>query len=118
MTINFTKPRIAFVTATAFVAGVFFASSMDWTTLLRAQNKAGGKALATATQPLADQQNAFVAIAEHVTPAVVSIARRAAARSSCRQASSSSSTSRTIRASARRSSRAARASSFRAMATC
>jgi serine protease Do len=73
MTINFTKPRLFAIAATAFVAGVFFASSMDWTTLLRAQAKTGGKALATATQPLADQQNAFVAIAEHVTPAVVSI---------------------------------------------
>ena len=73
MSINFSKPRIAIVTATAFVAGVFFASSMDWTTLLHAQAKTGGKALASATQPLADQQNAFVAIAEHVTPAVVSI---------------------------------------------
>ena len=73
MKLNFTKPRIAAVAALAFVSGVLFASTMDWTRLASAQSKAASRPLTTEVQPLAEQQNAFVAIAERVTPAVVSI---------------------------------------------
>ena len=71
----FTKPRIVAIASLAFVAGVFFASSMDWTGLLGAQSRAGAKPLLAndAMVPLAEQQNSFVAIAERVTPAVVAI---------------------------------------------
>ena len=90
MSIHFTKPRIAAIAAIAFAAGVFFASSMDWTRLLSAQGGSGGKPLTTQGSSLADQQNSFVWIAERVTPAVVSIdaqrdARRTAATPHTRQ---------------------------------
>jgi serine protease Do len=90
MSIHFTKPRIAAIAALAFVAGVFFASSMDWTRLVRAQSGTAGKAPTTQGSSLADQQNSFVGIAERVTPAVVSIdaqrdARRTAATPHTRQ---------------------------------
>jgi serine protease Do len=86
MSIHFTKPRIAAIAAIAFVAGVFFASSMDWTRLLSAQAGSGGKAITTQGSSLADQQNSFVAIAERVTPAVVSIdAQRDARHTDARQ---------------------------------
>jgi serine protease Do len=85
MSIHFTKPRIAAIAAVAFVAGVFFASSMDWTRLLSAQ-AGSGKPLTTQGSSLADQQNSFVWIAERVTPAVVSIdAQRDARRTDARQ---------------------------------
>lgn len=72
MTNPFTKSRIGAIAAVAFFAGVFFASSMDWTRFLHAQPKAA-KPLIAEAQPLLDQQNSFVAVAERVTPAVVSI---------------------------------------------
>ena len=86
MKIHFTKSRILAVAAVAFVAGVFFASSMDWTRILGAQ--AGGasrKPAVTATTSLGDQQNSFVEIAERVTPAVVSIDAQRDARKTDRQ---------------------------------
>ena len=74
MTLHLTRTRILAVGTLAFVGGVFFASSMNWTDRLFAQ------ASATATRPsqqqvqtLADASNAFVSISEHITPAVVSI---------------------------------------------
>ena len=70
----FTKPRITAIASLAFISGVFFASSMDWTHFLRAQPK-GTRAVAMrdASPTLVDDQNSFVGIAERVTPAVVSI---------------------------------------------
>lgn len=74
MNLKMTKPKFAAIAAIAFISGVAFASSMDWTKILSAQSKSNGsKPLSAAVQTLADQGNAFVAIAEHVTPAVVSI---------------------------------------------
>ena len=74
MTLHLTRTRILAVGTLAFVGGVFFASSMNWTDHLFAQ------AGTTATRPsqeqvqtLADASNAFVSISEHITPAVVSI---------------------------------------------
>ena len=74
MSTLFTKPRIVTIAALAFVAGVFFASSMDWTPLVRAQSRATrGAVTSDAPSSPIDQQNSFVWIAEHVTPAVVAI---------------------------------------------
>jgi serine protease Do len=82
-----TKSRITAIAALAFIGGVFFASSMDWTRFLHAQPRPGKVAVATAEggASLADEQNSFVGIAERVTPAVVSIdAQRDARRASPR----------------------------------
>ena len=73
MRIQFNRSVVLAVTAVAFVGGVLFASSMDWTRLLRAQPGPGAKPPATQVQSLTQQQDAFVSIAERVTPAVVSI---------------------------------------------
>ena len=72
MTIQLSKRRILAVSAVAFIAGVFFASSMDWTRILSAQSK-GAKTTLVANASLEDSQNAFVSVAERVTPAVVSV---------------------------------------------
>ncbi len=56
----------------AFAAGLIFASSMNWTRLGFAQNN-DNKPSASDVKSLADASNAFVSIADHVTPAVVSI---------------------------------------------
>ena len=57
----------------AFGAGVIFASSLDLVPWGRAQAKPGRAREIAEAKPIADQSNAFVAIAERVTPAVVSI---------------------------------------------
>ncbi len=71
------RTRVGAAVLAAFCGGMIVASSLDFTHLGLAQN-AGARATATkpTTQqikPLAEQNNAFVSIAEHVTPAVVSI---------------------------------------------
>jgi serine protease Do len=73
---HFNKTRITAIVALAFIGGVFFASSMDWTRFLSAQAKPNRALVTTAPaqpQTLLDEQNSFVGIAERVTPAVVSI---------------------------------------------
>ncbi len=75
------KSSIAVAAVVAFLGGIVFASSMNWTRILNAQSKSN-KPSARDVQPLADQQNAFVSIAEHVTPAVVSIVAERDARRS------------------------------------
>jgi serine protease Do len=72
MTIHLSRSKLIAVGAVAFIAGVFFASSMDWTRILGAQSK-GAKAALVANASLEDSQNAFVSVAERVTPAVVSV---------------------------------------------
>src|ERR1035437_7748411 len=72
MTIHLSKSKILAVGAVAFIAGVFFASSMDWTRILAAQTK-GSKVSLAANSSLDESQNAFVSVAERVTPAVVSV---------------------------------------------
>jgi serine protease Do len=60
----------------AFIGGLLVASSLDFTRRGQAQTASVGTVGKPSTQqikPLADQNNAFVSIAEHVTPAVVSI---------------------------------------------
>ncbi len=74
MTLRLTRTRILAVGILAFVGGVFFASSMDWTDRLFAQSSpAATRPRQEQVQTLADASNAFVSISEHITPAVVSI---------------------------------------------
>lgn len=63
--------KITLITAViiAFLGGLIVASGMDWTRLGFAQNKPSSAEV----QSLAETSNAFVSIADHVTPAVVSI---------------------------------------------
>jgi len=85
MSLNLSKPKIAIIASAAFVGGVMFASSMDWTKIVGAQIRGtSGKPLAKVSSSLMDQQNSFVAIAEHVTPAVVSIDAQTDARKATR----------------------------------
>src|SRR5688500_18425030 len=58
----------------AFLCGLLFAAGFDLTPFSHAQTRGGtAKPPVQQTKPLADAGEAFVAIAEHVTPAVVSI---------------------------------------------
>lgn len=77
---NLNRTRIIAVAAVAFVGGVIFASSMDWTKLLVAQARPGAPIVSIAAPGAADIQGGFVAVAEKVTPAVVSIAAERDAR--------------------------------------
>lgn len=78
MSLNLTKPRIAVIAAMAFAGGVLFASSMDWTRVAGAQSRIGGRTLAANLSPAGE--NGFAAVAELVTPAVVSITAERDAR--------------------------------------
>ena len=71
MSLNLSKPRIAVIAVMAFVGGIMFASSMDWTRVAGAQSRIGGRTLAANLSPAGE--NGFAAVAELVTPAVVSI---------------------------------------------
>jgi len=74
MSVILTKTRIAIVATIAFIGGVTFASGMDWTKIVSAQSRGSlGKPISNVSTSVIDQQNSFVAVAEHVTPAVVSI---------------------------------------------
>jgi serine protease Do len=73
MTIQLSKSKILAVGAVAFIAGIFFASSMDWTRMLSAQSRVPGKTSLTSNAALEESQSAFVSVAERVTPAVVSV---------------------------------------------
>jgi serine protease Do len=80
MTIHLSKSKILAVGAVAFIAGIFFASSMNWTRILGAQGKVSGRSALVSNASLDDSQNAFVSVAERVTPAVVSVTAERAAR--------------------------------------
>jgi serine protease Do len=80
MTIHLSKSKILAVGAVAFIAGIFFASSMNWTRILGAQGKVSGRSALVSNAALEDSQNAFVSVAERVTPAVVSVTAERAAR--------------------------------------
>lgn len=69
MQTNSSRARWTLAVAIAFLGGLIVASSFDWTRYGFAQ----GKPSAADVQPLAEASNAFVSIADHVTPAVVSI---------------------------------------------
>lgn len=58
---------------TAFACGLLFASGFDLTRFGFAQEGRGGKVASSQVQSLAETGSAFEAIADHVTPSVVSI---------------------------------------------
>ncbi|MCC7195488.1 MAG: trypsin-like peptidase domain-containing protein [Gemmatimonadaceae bacterium] len=66
------RARVLAIATTAFVAGIVFASSMDWTSLLGAQPRTA-PVVSMAGPGGPDIQGGFVAIADQVTPAVVAI---------------------------------------------
>jgi serine protease Do len=63
------KVRLIVAVITAFVGGLIVASGLNWTKLGFAQSRP----TPAVVQPIAEASNAFVAIANNVTPAVVSI---------------------------------------------
>src|SRR6202521_4133671 len=69
MSIASQKARLVVAATTAFIGGLIVASGMNWTRLGFAQSRPS----AAQVQPIAEASNAFVAIANNVTPAVVSI---------------------------------------------
>ena len=77
MSIGTHRARLYVAAITAFIGGLIVASGMNWTKLGFAQSRPS----AAQIQPIAEASNAFVAIANNVTPAVVSIEVFSAARS-------------------------------------
>jgi serine protease Do len=76
---------ILVVSGIAFAGGVIFASSMDWTDRVFAQGTPAQTAppqrpRTDEVRTIADASNAFVAISEYITPAVVSIQAQRTAR--------------------------------------
>jgi len=69
MSIGTQRARLFVAATTAFVGGLIVASGLNWTKLGFAQTRPA----AAVVQPIAEASNAFVAIANNVTPAVVSI---------------------------------------------
>jgi len=72
----FARARLGVAASVAFAGGVLFASAVNLTPFGYAQQQGTAtppKPSAQAVKPVADVSNAFVSIAEHVTPAVVSI---------------------------------------------
>ena len=74
MPTSFSRARLGAAVVTAFVCGLLFASGFDLTRFGFAQDSAkGAKVASSQVQSLAEQGSAFEAIADHVTPSVVSI---------------------------------------------
>ncbi|MDB4879587.1 MAG: hypothetical protein JWL60_1033 [Gemmatimonadetes bacterium] len=74
MTSRYSRARLGAAVVTAFLCGLFFASGMDLTRFGFAQGSGGGAKVASSqVQSLAEIGGAFEAIADHVTPSVVSI---------------------------------------------
>ncbi|HEU4631892.1 MAG TPA: Do family serine endopeptidase [Gemmatimonadaceae bacterium] len=70
----FSRLRVGAVVAGAFLSGIVLTAAFDLTPFGYAQQTGGtARPPASEVRPLAETGNAFVAIAEHVTPAVVSI---------------------------------------------
>ena len=69
------RARFGVAVAIAFACGIVFASGFDLTRFGYAQSRgvAAAKPSVQEVKPISDASNAFVSIAEHVTPAVVSI---------------------------------------------
>ena len=70
---RFARVQLAGVAVVAFASGLVFASGFDLTKLSWAQVRPAPKPTAQDVRPLEETGQAFEAIAEHVTPAVVSI---------------------------------------------
>jgi serine protease Do len=69
MSLGTQRGRLAVAVITAFAGGLIVASGLNWTKLGFAQTRP----TPAVVQPIAEASNAFVAIANNVTPAVVSI---------------------------------------------
>src|SRR5918999_6400456 len=82
MSSKISRARVGAAVVTAFVSGLVFASASDLTRFGWAQGArpAADRPSAQEVKPLADFGTAFEAIAEHVTPAVVSIQTERVAR--------------------------------------
>jgi serine protease Do len=70
---KYPRARLIAAVVVAFLCGLVFASGSNLTHLGWAQSKTAPKPTLQQVQPLVETQNAFEAIADHVTPAVVSI---------------------------------------------
>jgi len=72
---SLSRGRLGIAVVTAFVCGLLFASGFDLTRFGFAQDGSGkaSKVASSQVQSLAETGNAFEAIADHVTPSVVSI---------------------------------------------
>ena len=70
---KYPRARLTAAVVVAFLCGLVFASGSNLTHLGWAQSKTSPKPTLQQVQPLVETQNAFEAIADHVTPAVVSI---------------------------------------------
>jgi serine protease Do len=81
MSIASQRARLIVAATTAFIGGLIVASGLNWTKLGFAQSRPS----AAQVQPIAEASNAFVAIANNVTPAVVSIEVFSAARANSAQ---------------------------------
>ena len=83
------RARFGAAVAIAFASGIVFASGFDLTRFGYAQSRsvATAKPSVQEVKPISDASNAFVSIAEHVTPAVVSIQAERDARSRTQRAS-------------------------------
>ena len=85
MSSKLARVRVGVAVVTAFVCGLLFASAADLTRFAGAQQgRPAARPSAQEVKPLADFGSAFEAIAEHVTPAVVSIQTERVARSNRR----------------------------------
>ncbi len=73
MTSRFSRARFGVAVTAAFIGGLVFASGLDLTRFGFAQEGKGGKVSSAQVQSLEATGSAFEAIADHVTPAVVSI---------------------------------------------
>jgi serine protease Do len=73
MASRFSRARFGAGVGAAFLCGLLFASGFDLTRFGFAQEGKGGKVASSQVQSLAETGSAFEAIADHVTPAVVSI---------------------------------------------
>src|SRR6476661_10937625 len=69
MSMGTNRARLVVAAIIAFAGGLIVASGFNWTKLGFAQSRPA----AAVVQPIAEASNAFVAIANNVTPAVVSI---------------------------------------------
>src|SRR6266508_3381311 len=80
MSTKYARARFGAAILVAFLCGLVFASGFDLTKFSWAQSKVGPKPTAQQVQPLVETENVFEAVADHVTPAVVSISTQRLAK--------------------------------------
>jgi serine protease Do len=73
MASRFSRARLGAAVVVAFICGLVFASGFDLTRFGFAQQGSGAQVASSQVQSLAETGSAFEAIADHVTPSVVSI---------------------------------------------